>query len=157
RAQFQCATAMKFRLLQRCTGRVELEMTSRTCKRKRCMSERETGISRDCIAQAVDRFIQSRRIAGGAKLVSTHEFRISEVILAVAQALHRLLLQWPVQCTRYLPGNLVFQLGETIHIQIAPTWEARALQIGVVHLQRKTPLSFRFSDGAVDHKADSEA
>src|SRR5690349_7626653 len=76
RVQFQCATAMKFRLLQPFTGRVELEMTSRTCKRKRCMSKRETGISRDSIAQAVDRFFQSRRIAGGAKLVSAHEFRI---------------------------------------------------------------------------------
>src|SRR5689334_14946663 len=102
---------MKFGPLQPFAGRIEFEMTSRTCKRKRSMSQRETWIARDCIAQALRRFIQQRSISGGAKPVTAYEFRISQGILAISRALLSPRMQWPVQCTRDLSGDLIFKVG----------------------------------------------
>src|SRR5579864_8673330 len=133
---------MKLSFVPPFAGWIELKITSRTGKRKSRVGKRETRISRHRIAQPFDRFIQQRRISGRAKAVSSHEFRISQLVLAMSLAWRRLRSQGSVQCTCDLFSNFVFQFCKTIYVEVALPCEGCDLQMCIEHLQSKTPLAF---------------
>src|SRR5690242_3847304 len=121
------------------------------------MGKGETWIPRDGGAQALGCFVQERRIAGRAKPVASHEFRVGERVLAMpGAAFDRRWKHGSIQCACDLPGSLVLEIEKTTHIEITLPREASALQTSVKHFQRKTPLPFRFLNCATDQEADTQ-
>ena len=96
-------------------------------------------------------------ISGRAKAVSSHVFRIRQMVFAIPLAWRRLRMPGSVQHTCDLFSNLIFKFRNTIEVEVALPCEACSLQMCVKHLQSKTPLTLRFSKGAVNYEANSEA
>src|ERR1700722_14162265 len=121
------------------------------------MGKGESWIPRDRSAQTLDRFVQTCRIAGRAKPVAAHEFRIGQWVFAVPRtALDRQRRQRPVQCARNLPGGLVLEIDKVVRVERKLLFEASALQMSVKHFERKTRLPFRLPNGPSDHKPDTQ-
>ena len=155
RIELEGATAVEFGAFEPFTGGIEFEMAGGADERESGMREGKCGVAGDRVAEVLRSFFECGWITGGAETVAAHEFGVGHGVPAVARAALRGEGSYrPIQSEGDLPGDVVFEIGDAIGVEIMFPGKHFALRVRVQQFEGEPPLAFGHLQPAMEDKAD---